>query len=407
MINSRVDCQLLGAPKPADELDTLCGTMQIVVLKSASGKKQANLLCARITEDVWICHPGSFNEEGNICSNNPFDVRDLTARDIVAEKFDNETKPRVRIRPGPKVSLVAIASANPSSWSMARTFAMWKAEEIKAEKGQFDQERAMRGFERNPFKWKTDGWASHIKICFLWSWRAEVERREIVSVRIHHLLHDSERAIPKPIALRAPIEFWWSTCEEVAKKLPLCKYLGEQTSDSTYEPDPSKWTGLEKSHTLVWFEWPHVFRLQNGRQVPHRVCIRLKALMFAVRRNDEQQDAKKKDDKGQDAKREEDKRQHGETKADKADKQAASIVPHCPLARSAPSNLIFTLEYMKGVAAWKHPKCEYIGLSYEGDRPAFELEVPDGGRGAVHFFTDFIVMRRVSTILSHARNFGE
>ena len=42
MKNSNVDCQLLGAPKPADELDTLCGTTQVVVLKSATGERQDN-----------------------------------------------------------------------------------------------------------------------------------------------------------------------------------------------------------------------------------------------------------------------------------------------------------------------------------------------------------------------------
>ena len=72
---------------------------------------------------------------------------------------------------------------------------------------------------------------------------------------------------------------------------------------------------------------------------------------------------------------------------DKLEEYPATAADHdLETGGMVPSNLIFTLEYMKGVAAWKHPKCEYIGLSYEGDRPAFELEVPDGGRGVLHFF---------------------
>ena len=130
--NSDVDCQFLGAPKPAQA--------KIVVLSSPEGRRQDNLLCACVAENVWVCHPGTFDDDGRICSNNPFNVRDLVVRDIVKEMFDEKTQPRVRLRPRPKVDLQKIAESNPSSWSAVRAFALWKAEEVKAESEPFGLE---------------------------------------------------------------------------------------------------------------------------------------------------------------------------------------------------------------------------------------------------------------------------
>ena len=56
-------------------------------------------------------------------------------------------------------------------------------------------------------------------------------------------------------------------------------------------------------------------------------------------------------------------------------------VPHHPLHHSCPRELYFSLEYMQAFVAWKtgDSDSEYIGLSFEGDRPEFQYELPDGG----------------------------
>ena len=87
----------------------------------------------------------------------PFDVEDLVVRDIVTEQFKPDTQRRVRIRPRPKVNLLAVAASSPSSFSVARAFALWKAEEVRAKTGRFDRERACAGFERDPSSF----WAYH------------------------------------------------------------------------------------------------------------------------------------------------------------------------------------------------------------------------------------------------------
>ena len=40
----------------------------------------------------------------------------------------------------------------------------------------------------------------------------------------------------------------------------------------------------------------------------------------------------------------------------------------------------FDLEYMQGMAAWKSAGAQYVGISYESDRPVFQCELPNGGK---------------------------
>ena len=105
-----------------------------------------------------------------------------------------------------------------------------------------------------------------------------------------------------------------------------------------YEPDPEKWQDNQedRAKNMVWYEWLHVCR--GEQRVPHRVCI-----MAGNAINGDRQ------------------------------------VPHDPLGKSSPLNLYFTLEYMQAFAESICNGCEYLGISFESDRPSFELQVPDGG----------------------------
>ena len=139
----------------------------LVFLKSPHGTRQPFLLCVRVSGDVWVCHPGTLSDGGSLCSDNPFDIKDLAVRDVVADRFERDALPCRRIAPHTKVNLVEAAAANPHHWSQARAVALWKAEEVRAESGHLDVEKASTGFERNPFKWNSDGRFSHTEICFL------------------------------------------------------------------------------------------------------------------------------------------------------------------------------------------------------------------------------------------------
>ena len=136
--NPQCDCRLLGVPKSAEVLDELCGTAGTMVwLKSQQRTRQPFLLCARVSGDVWICHPGTLTDGGALRPDNPFDAKDLAVRDIVADRFERDALPRRRIAPHTKVNLLEAVAANPHHWSQARAVALWKAEEVRAESGHF------------------------------------------------------------------------------------------------------------------------------------------------------------------------------------------------------------------------------------------------------------------------------
>ena len=163
--SSPCECRLLGVPKPQEVLDELCGSpVAVVFLTCPRAGRQGFLLCARVVGDVWLCHPGTL-ADGAICADRPFDFNDLSARDIVADRFDAFAMPRARIRHRTEVNLLEAVAAHPIEWSRIRSIAIWKAEELRTESGQIDIERASAGFERNPFRWNCDGWFSRIRIC--------------------------------------------------------------------------------------------------------------------------------------------------------------------------------------------------------------------------------------------------
>ena len=131
--NASVVCRLLGAPKNSGALDILCGSGSgsVVSLTSSSGARQDYLLCAHVSGEKWLCHPGSFSK-GILCADNPFRHEDLVARDILADKYDESKRPRRRItRKNTKVDLLDTASSFTSAWSLARAFALWQYAEGK------------------------------------------------------------------------------------------------------------------------------------------------------------------------------------------------------------------------------------------------------------------------------------
>ena len=333
--NPIVTCKLLGIPVDDDRLDALCGdgSGSLVSLQGASMEVPRDfLLVAQVHEDTWICHSGS-NANGSIDEVHPFDLNDLEAKNIRQARSPGEKKPAR--------DLLNAAESNPSAWSAARAYALWLAEEIRADGGAFRLDQARAGFESNPFQWKTskDERFSQQQVGFLWSWECRGQLRHSVNfVRMNNLFA-ADRHIPRPEALKGPWEIWRSRLEDAAAKHFACKYLGMEVGHG-FEPDPKKWkVGPEqdKTFTKVWYEWEHVTRgIEENK--PHRVQVIVNNIVHG--------------NKG---------------------------IPHHPCLRSCPRELRFTLEYMQGFAKWKSAGAEYVGISYESERPAFQCELPDGG----------------------------
>ena len=78
--NSVVDCELLGTPRPADVLDELCGKESGTgaPLRSSTAAREDFLLAAHVSQDVWLCHPGTLAEDGP-CDTDPFGIQGLVA----------------------------------------------------------------------------------------------------------------------------------------------------------------------------------------------------------------------------------------------------------------------------------------------------------------------------------------
>ena len=352
--NLSITCTLMGIPVDSDRLSTMCGrgSGSLVSLHTSDMEMpQDFLLAAHVQGDTWVCHPGS-DANGRLCPAAPFEVKDLVAKNIPAEKLAEDAaasrKRRRTSRKTPCRDLLEAAATNPSAWSAARALALWMAEEIRtgASEGnhafQFDQARA--GFEKDLFQAETTNSErfSQKHIAFLWTWKSHGRlRHSVVMARANDIL-SAQRKIPRPDALKEPWEIWRTRLEEAAAKHLFCKYLGVQVGPA-FEPDPEKWKvgpDQDKSYLTVWYEWEHVTRGPENK--PYRVEIKVSDIVHHRRE-----------------------------------------VPLHPCSRSCPRELRFDVEYMKGMAKWKsgygNESAQYVGISYESDRPAFHCEVPDGG----------------------------
>ena len=344
--NSIVTCELLGIPVDDDRLDALCGdgSGSLVTLQGANMEVPRDfLLVAHVHEDTWICHSGS-DANGLIDEVSVFDLKDLEAKNIRQERLPEDpvtSRTRRRItRKQPARDLLNAAKSNPSAWSNARAYALWLAEEIRANGRKFQLDQARAGFESNPFQWQRlrSEWFSRKQVGFLWSWQCRNQPRHAVNFVRSNNLFKAERHIPRPEALKGPWEIWQSRLEYAAAKYFACKYLGVKVGRG-FEPDPEKWkVGPEqsKAYLTAWYEWEHVTR--GAENEPYRVGVTVSKIVH----NDRE-------------------------------------VPHHPCSRSCPRKLRFDLKYMEGMASWKSTGGQYVGISYESDRPAFQCELPDGG----------------------------
>ena len=181
-----------------------------------------------------------------------------------------------------------------------------------------------------------------MEVGFLWTWRDShgVDRQSFVFPMLHHVF---SQGIPRPPGLDEADEDIYkrllavATLETELRKTP-CQYLGVETSQDKYEADPSKWPARSyprsKTHALVYYEWEHV--LCEG--LPHRCSVSAHDLLHHQR-----------------------------------------PVPGHPLKRSACSNLTFSIEFMKAVAANVHAGVQFKGVAYDQERASIVEHLPHEG----------------------------
>ena len=329
-----IECVMVGVTKHCPIHARASQVSGAAVSLNVADKRQDYLLVAHVRENVWLCHGGS-RVSGAVDADNPFDPGGLVQKDIMSDAWDVNAAPQTRQRAMGK-ELQALAHDQSHAWSKCVARALWEAELLRSPHKPFNMDVASAGFERNPFKWRVAGRASHADVAFAWSWSDGGRQHELVEVRADNLNQEG-RLVPKPLALKSRDEQWWSDLAKVAEKYLLCKYLGKH-QDGDYQPDPAKWkcTSGHKSQATVWYEWLHVLRGRDKKE--HRVCAIVNHLIH---------------------------HQQG--------------ILGNPLANACSSELCFSLEYMKALADAKWPGTVFEGVSYESDRPGLIQQVPDGG----------------------------
>ena len=113
-------------------------------------------------------------------------------------------------------------------------------------------------------------------------------------------------------------------------------YLGIKIERDRYEGDPSKWPRSSgRTKATIHYEWTNVF-LRNG--VAYRTVIEVHHLLHHSRGP-----------------------------------------PKGPLSSTAPSGLVFTIDYAEALGEAVHEGIEFKGIAYESEAPTLLKQLPNGG----------------------------
>ena len=111
-------------------------------------------------------HAGTYKESGVLDAENPFHEKDLIAKDIVADTFENTGK-RLSTNRDLKY-LRGLVQVSDHRWNHLVATAAFRAEEQRASSA-LDIAKAIAGFENNPCRWQVDETCrSHAEVAFLW-----------------------------------------------------------------------------------------------------------------------------------------------------------------------------------------------------------------------------------------------
>ena len=332
-------CKLVGAPLhvPAPILERSTGST--IELNGVEV-----VLCASVTNEEWLVHMGSFDENGELNARNPFQARDLLLKDLTA---GNGVQLHRRIRRHlHRGQLRQLQQVHPELFEYVVASARYRAEVIRAERGSraVQEGDVVMHFEQSPWRWQNA--KSEITVYLLWTWHTRGMRRTgLTSIRLDELRGTDDK-LPAPDGLGDEDYRLRQGLEEVARaatsrtKAP-CKYLGVKLACGNFEPDPSCWPrdfpDGWKSHAVVTFEWQYV-TCRDGK--PHRIPVR----------------------------------------ADLA--QSRRSLPFDPLHHSSVgAGFYFDVSFMKAVGLNVHRNILYKGIVFDsGDRPELKQHVPNGGK---------------------------
>ena len=332
-----LSCSILGQRTVVADHASAAGNT--VALITCNGERMEFLLCAHIYGDRWLCHRGTL-VNGKLDCDNPFSPDGLAEKDVVSEAFVPGDPPLKRITRTPKLSgtqLQEARRAHNGAWDIVVATALVKSAEIRKRSMHDSCDTQIVGFERDPFKWAVGTRQSHLYVA--WAWQsAGMWQRAVTRALLDNVM--STRQLPLPPGISTtPQCTYLQLMEAAARQKAPCRYLGLELCDGSYEPDPANWqhtggVGCPASHTKVYYEWVHVLRGTS----PYRVCVHAN---HAVHR----------------------------------------AIPGCPLNKSAPSGLCFSMPFMDTLAESKKPGTTFKGIVFDTDRPEIIRQMPNGGIG--------------------------
>ena len=175
---SNLDC-ILGVPKsvqlPRNDSLRPGGCR---VLHLADGRRVEHVLCARLRESLWLCHPGSMCGTGpsdvlNIAE--PFDVKDLIVIDVKTCSCLRQQSCRKRrlVRRVERRNLRRIIQQHKKKFDWIVAVSHWRAEGKRAnQRGvPFNFEKALKQWNTNFMKWPDGG---RRQMAF-WTWQRDSE----------------------------------------------------------------------------------------------------------------------------------------------------------------------------------------------------------------------------------------
>ena len=119
------------------------------------GQRVEHIPVARVVGTTWFCHPGS-TIFGKVSKSNPFDPRHARMIDIVAQKYDEDARPRKRLRGRTQRNdLKKLATDSKDAFDQLVAISTWQAEHERAARSwrPMDTDIAEAGMERDPFQW--------------------------------------------------------------------------------------------------------------------------------------------------------------------------------------------------------------------------------------------------------------
>ena len=336
-----IHCDMIGVPKRVVQQAHGRSPGTLITL-TEQGCPVNYVLLAHVHADVWICSPGNLLLDilSSSCTLLQGD-KSCVEKDLSVHEFwFDTTVPGRRVR---KHSLAGNLQQYIKKYGLAFDELVadqtWKAEErlavMEGRTIQIDAAGFM--YERNPFRWQSDGWISQVVTQFVWHWQEHhVFQFKRVSVHLNNAIQGdlplpdkliTDATLHKRLLKRAERETKQTYCE--------CKYLGLKT-ESGFEPNPAAWTiDGRKSHQQVWLEFSNVRNASTNRL--HRVPVHVTTLL-----------------------------------------NRSTRAPGNPLTVTAARRLRFSLEFMDAFANEKMPGMTFCGVMYDcPDRPEFVRQLPN------------------------------